>query len=782
MEHVTMKYRTFMAAAVLWIGLSSSIPAAASTPEDAFWSDDFAAPNFDWRINALASYGTDLIAGGFFHQTPGGLANGIARWTGTAWQPMGVGLGQVQAFAMFRGNPIAAGYFLPADNYRWVARWNGDAWLPLDAPGYVGGFTLLGNDLIACGSFTWGDSSTIAARWDGSRWHPFGSGIPDASISAHACIIYDSLLYVAGNFRGRSENQGSLVMRWTGDRWDTLATGSFKSAANAFAIHHGTLFVGGEFTSFGVSRSPLMALRDGQLVSAGPYTDGSVNALLDTPAGLVLGGAFGATSSISVAIFDSTETRVVPGITGSVTALQKFGSRIVAAGLISVGAPAAFGCGAWDGSHWELLTGDLPSGHGLYGTNQAVVMCLFPDADTLFAAGRFEMARNGRAWIPLNNVARWNGHEWSAVGFDHLDGWVWALTRYHGDLIAAGDFEAPPDSTGPVRNIARWDGSRWRNLGPGIDGQVRTLAVFQDALVAGGAFVRAGNVQSAGIARWNGTDWDAMGTVELYEGSIGVENLLVHGDRLFVCGEFGQIGDIVAHSVASWDGAYWLALGNSANGFVSRLAFYGDSLIASGLLHGVDTSSPGLLSWDGSTWLPFPRAMSPGTSLQTLALFPDGKDLYVGGWFDTYGETPAHNIVRWNGVDWRPLGSGIGAEDIAFGTYIGAIGWARQELFGGISDRIQAGPSEPIRRECLDDTLDARVGSGAGRRDRHHGQESRHPVAWRFECRRSCGGVEWSEFHRPSCGSGSLRSDVPSAGQTDPIEKGRPATLITRDR
>jgi len=668
--------KSVLATVVLWIGLACATPVMASTPEDAFWSSDFAAPAFDWHIFSLGRYGTDLIAGGLFRQTPQGLAKGVARWTGTAWQPMGMGLGEVYGFTMFRGNLIAAGYLLPRDNYsghtRWVARWNGETWLPLDAPGRAGAFALLGDDLIACGSFAWGDSSTIAARWNGSRWKPLGSGFSEASVSVNASIVHDGLLYVAGNVRHRTQNESALVLRWAGSRWDTLVAGSGRSSANAFAIHRGTLYVGGEFDREGL-RGPLMALVDSAFVPVGPYAEGSINALLDTPFGLVLAGALGPSDATSVAILDSVQTIVLPGIAGDVRALEILGGRVVAAGKISVGAPTAFGCAAWDGSQWQLLTGNSKAGGGLYGTDQTVVYSLFPVADTLFAAGRFESARHGTGWTPLNNVARWNGREWSAIGLNQLSGWVWALTRFRGELIAGGSFEGPPDTIGPVRNIARWDGSRWRSLGTGIDGQVRDLAVFQDALIVAGSFLQAGSVQTRSVARWDGSAWDAMGTTLFFGTGPIVSSLVVQDDKLFLGGDFERIGDVVARNVATWDGVHWMNLGDGPRGNISQMTFYQHALIVSGQLQQSDTTWGGLARWDGAVWQPFPHPSPPWSFVQTNALFADGTDLYVSGWFDTYGGTLAHNVVRWDGVAWRPLGSGIDSENIDFSTTINAI-------------------------------------------------------------------------------------------------------------
>jgi hypothetical protein len=43
-------------------------------------------------------------------------------------------------------------------------------------------------------------------------------------------------------------------------------------------------------------------------------------------------------------------------------------------------------------------------------------------------------------------------------------------------------------------NIAAWDGARWYALGSGVDREVRSLAVWNGSLIAGGEFLQAGGV------------------------------------------------------------------------------------------------------------------------------------------------------------------------------------------------------------------------------------------------------------------------------------------------
>src|SRR5690606_21167377 len=107
-------------------------------------------------------------------------------------------------------------------------------------------------------------------------------------------------------------------------------------------------------------------------------------------------------------------------------------------------------------------------------------------------------------------LARWDGEVWSAVG-GGASGPVHAMI-VHDDgsgpaLFVAGDFAAVGAVPAPS-GIAKWDGSRWTALPGDTDGVVLDLEVFDDgsgaALYIGGDFTRAGGVDAANIARWDG--------------------------------------------------------------------------------------------------------------------------------------------------------------------------------------------------------------------------------------------------------------------------------------
>jgi Tol biopolymer transport system component len=79
-------------------------------------------------------------------------------------------------------------------------------------------------------------------------------------------------------------------------------------------------------------------------------------------------------------------------------------------------------------------------------------------------------------------------------------------------------------------------------------------------LYVGGGFSEAGGQPISGIARWNGSTWLPLGTLELNGVNGSVRALAVNGSDLFVGGSFTRAGGEPANGLARWDGSRWHGL------------------------------------------------------------------------------------------------------------------------------------------------------------------------------------------------------------------------------
>jgi trimeric autotransporter adhesin len=193
----------------------------------------------------------------------------------------------------------------------------------------------------------------------------------------------------------------------------------------------------------------------------------------------------------------------------------------------------------------------------------------------------------------------------------------------NGELLAVGDFDRADSAF--ARSIARWDGSDWLALGGGIEGDVQAAVVMPNGdLVVGGSFTMAGGQPASSVARWDGASWSPMGL------GLGgpVEDLLVmpNGD-LFACGEYFGFPNLLLRRLVRWNGVAWSQVGNPPFGAATslELAANGDLLIGG--------SFPGngpLLRWDGNIyWLELPTLTS-GAGFLDMARLANGTVICVG--------------------------------------------------------------------------------------------------------------------------------------------------------
>jgi PKD repeat protein len=381
--------------------------------------------------------------------------------------------------------------------------------------------------------------------------------------------------------------------------------------------------------------------------------DGTVNALAWDGTHLYAGGEFwtaGGVSAAGIAMWDGTGWSALgSGVNHTVKALALGGTNLYAGGeFTTAGGVTANYIARWNGSGWRPMPA---SGEGISGDLDAyhAVVALAWAGTNLYAGGDFTVAGG----VVANHVAKWDGTEWSGLGSGtnggNANGPVSAVAWDGTNLYAGGYFRT---AGGVAANyIAKWDGSEWSALGTGLDDCVNDLTCGGGNLYAGGAFTTAGGVSASYIAKWNGSEWSALGA-GLED---GVSAMAWDGANLYVGGWFTSAGGVPANHIAKWDGKEWSALGTGLNGLVYALAWDGTNLYAGGdFTTAGDAAVNHIAQWDGSRW----TALGTGVDGLVNALAWNGTNLYVGGQFRTAGGVIANNIAVWDGAVWSALGSG----------------------------------------------------------------------------------------------------------------------------
>jgi hypothetical protein len=167
---------------------------------------------------------------------------------------------------------------------------------------------------------------------------------------------------------------------------------------------------------------------------------------------------------------------------------------------------------------------------------------------------------------------------------------------------------------------------------------VKALAVSGTNLFAGGTFTTAGGNAANSIAKWDGSNWTALGS--------GMDNnvlaLAVSGTNLYAGGDFTTAGGTAANYIAKWDGSRWSALGSGMNGSVKALTLSGGALYAGGSFTNAGSARANYIAqWNGSSWSSLGSGMNG--DVQALAVFSSA--LYVGGRFTTAGRTVSYFIA-----------------------------------------------------------------------------------------------------------------------------------------
>jgi hypothetical protein len=156
---------------------------------------------------------------------------------------------------------------------------------------------------------------------------------------------------------------------------------------------------------------------------------------------------------------------------------------------------------------------------------------------------------------------RWNGSSW-----EHVPGWntlspIKDISIHNDTLYVAGTFSLADG--GPGNLVAAFDGENWSDMGGGLSyppvpmsGAALDLEWFHGDLLACGRFIKAGNADCTGIAKWNGHQWCSMAGVihDEFGNNARITDMAVWRDSLYICGGINNIDGEPMYQVAQWIG------------------------------------------------------------------------------------------------------------------------------------------------------------------------------------------------------------------------------------
>jgi hypothetical protein len=223
-------------------------------------------------------------------------------------------------------------------------------------------------------------------------------------------------------------------------------------------------------------------------------------------------------------------------------------------------------------------------------------------------------------------------------------------------LYAAGAFTQSGAS--PVVRNARWDGSNWLAVGPAFSSPYQSSVAIWNG---GAVFDRPTNTGQ--LAFWNGSQLaamgDGLGTPNSY---FGVSQIGTWGNKLVVTGAFFLQGVTPVNGILFYDGVTWSTpleswddqMLSPEGGDISDLISWNGKLIFGGgsqmsADHDHFVSCPGIGAWDGTHWSGLGSSLFGGNDKyfgtdqgDLIAVGHSGNLAYVG---------------RWNGTSWSKFGT-----------------------------------------------------------------------------------------------------------------------------
>lgn len=494
---------------------------------------------FNFRVLALKEYGDTLVAGGEFRLSGDRSIYRMARWDGENWQPMDQGLGEpgtiglvvlhvrVQSLTVYNGELVAGGNFWLGDengniffDTQGVARWDGEHWRPLGSglshSSKLDGFLVkslldLEGDLYAAGSFNESGDTPInhIARWQDSTWVNVGDGF-DAPVTTLSKI--ESRLVAGGNFNKSGENNvHRLAMLENDNTWSAMIEPGPDGQAPAGPIfsllhHDGFLYTGGIFQKVGDLSTTGIARWDGnKWEPLGKGLSGGVHVLHYHNGDLYAGGTFTRSGEQTVRglarwdgemwhdtganLFgfpDAMGEDMAPGVRD----ITSFGDYLAIAGIFRGGSHQDgnwfYHIGLWDGEKWNRSAEGQP-----FWAPSSVV-----EYQGYLIVG--DASRHEEESVFRLNMEE---EEWETMGeqFAFVD----VLTVFNGHLYAAGGYR---EKNGEVSNrIARWDEDHWKPIHGVFNSDIFELYEHEGQLYVAGHFTEIDGEPAQRIARWNGS-------------------------------------------------------------------------------------------------------------------------------------------------------------------------------------------------------------------------------------------------------------------------------------
>ncbi len=362
--------------------------------------------------------------------------------------------------------------------------------------------------------------------------------------------------------------------------WEPVGAGITRSDSNYDAVmalysFHGRLYIGGKFVYSGTRKVNSLACWNGTKIdTVGKGVDSIVSCFAVYNGDLIIGGKFNKllhTGRTSNFIMWNDSSRNWSTLEGGlawckgcdnflrVFSLCEFKNELYAGGgILGWDEEGIYCIEKWDGKKWTRL---------LKKTENALSSEIQIGAKALIMfRGKLYIGSSAISSHSLLEIAifSWDGSKMEFVGkepkkgslhmvdgFNHISE-IKAFAVHNGSLYAAGSFDSAQGKR--VSNIAKWNDTNWSAVGTGVNGVIYSMTVFNNKLYVGGQFDSAGGKPANNIAVWDGNSWLAIGEGlqakqhHYFKGRVAA--LAVYKNELYAGGTFDFSGTTPLNNLA----------------------------------------------------------------------------------------------------------------------------------------------------------------------------------------------------------------------------------------
>jgi hypothetical protein len=455
-----------------------------------------------------------LVAGGYFNSINGVPSNGLARWTGAAWEDMGLPAGSQCLSAASNGSDMVVSDRIDGtpDVYRMLRR-DGTTWIDLPGPPTSGTLLVSGGDIYATDGGCCGGGSSGVWRLAGLQWLPLGTSM----LGVRSLASFRGQL-VAGGDMEEADGRGARGMAtWDGVSWRPLSHGMSTS-----------------------DYGPTISVSGGEVFASQIRTDNEIGRAITRWNGHEWGTVLTEYSE-RVEVYQGD---LILSFDFSTPGLRRYnGSTLESIGPATLGFYVPYVLGGrlfavpiWWSSPGVVFRLDESGWTQLGPTFQSAITSLDMVDGQLYIVGAFDVDAG------IDKVARWDGTAWVSVGTWQLGlaAAVNSVIRFNGQLLATGYFEE--------NGFAILNGDQWQIWPSPFNFALARLV--GDELVAIG--LTASNANETLIAAYDGATWRTLGTVDAnsFSHSSNGANLQVYGDGLVIAGWFVSIDGLCSNMFA----------------------------------------------------------------------------------------------------------------------------------------------------------------------------------------------------------------------------------------